>query len=188
MHPQYFFNNRRKGAGWDYCLIRLSKELQFDYKVKSIYLSKVFKFDFELYLINYWDCSILWTLVKIWRLQTMIVSTVKSVWQPAGELRPIGVRRSGGPRSAVLLKAITMNGSKSYFSIIPKWRQTELIWAWKSPEHPNSPSTACMDLGFRGYKRESNFCSKGQNSRICIGDSGGPLFCTNKNKELVLLV
>ena len=36
IHPYYFFNNARQSGGWDYCLIRLSKELEFDYKVKSI--------------------------------------------------------------------------------------------------------------------------------------------------------
>ena len=60
--------------------------------------------------------------------------------------------------------------------------------SFKSPEHPDSPSAECMDLVYRRFKRDGHFCSKGQNSRICTGDSGGPLFCTNKNKELVLLV
>ena len=41
MHPNYFFNTGRKSPGWDYCLIRLSKELKFDCKVKAIGL--VFK-------------------------------------------------------------------------------------------------------------------------------------------------
>ena len=59
--------------------------------------------------------------------------------------------------------------------------------SFKSPEHPDSPSAGCVLLA-RLYKRQGHFCSKGQNSRICTGDSGGPLFCTNKNKELVLLV
>ena len=42
-----------------------------------------------------------------------------------------------------------------------------------------------MDLVYRRYKRDGHFCSKGRNSRICKGDSGGPLFCTSNNKELV---
>ena len=36
MHPNYSWNTGRKLAGWDYCLIRLSTELEFDCKVKSI--------------------------------------------------------------------------------------------------------------------------------------------------------
>ena len=57
-----------------------------------------------------------------------------------------------------------------------------------SPENPNSPSAACMNLVYRRYKRDGHFCSKGRSSRICKGDSGGPLFCKSKTKEFVLLV
>ena len=44
-----------------------------------------------------------------------------------------------------------------------------------------------MDLVYRRYKRNGHFCSKGENGRICNGDSGGPLFCNSGNKESVIL-
>ena len=36
IHPYYLFYNRNQSVAWDYCLIRLSKELEFDSKVNSI--------------------------------------------------------------------------------------------------------------------------------------------------------
>ena len=45
IHPNYFWATARKTGGWDYCLIRLSKDLKFDCKVKSIgFVPKVFKY------------------------------------------------------------------------------------------------------------------------------------------------
>ena len=86
-----------------------------------------------------------------------------------------GLTRTNGHRSAVLRKAITIHGSKKYFL----YSETKLSVFFLPCLSPQVSQTASCPSS----KRSTHICSTGQDGGICNGDSGGPLFCIQNNKE-----